>query len=97
MPNHRRRVHALESDLGDLLERHDRGLGGPSLTRYGDAPVAFIREVLGGEPWEEQDRIAEAVLESPLGPCAPATRLASTGSRAVSPCGGSTRGVDSWC
>lgn len=59
-------LRQLERDLGDLLERHDTGRDLRHFEQYRDRPVAFIREVLKGEPWERQVEIAEAVRDSPL-------------------------------
>ena len=53
----------LKDDLGELVERHEvaRDLG--EFERYGNDPVGFIRDVLGGDPWEAQVDIAEAVRD----------------------------------
>lgn len=35
------------------------------LSDYADDPVAFVREVLGGDPWEKQEEILRAVRDYP--------------------------------
>ncbi len=59
-------VRQLGQELGELLERHGRGRSLEEFAAYADRPVAFIREVLGGEPWSRQVEIAESVRDSPL-------------------------------
>jgi len=60
------RLDRLEDAFGELVARgeRDRDLGGLA-ERYGDDPVGFVREVLGGEPWREQVRVMEALLGRP--------------------------------
>lgn len=61
----RSQVRRLREDVGDLLEAHREGAELRDFSRYADDPVAFIREVLDGEPWAAQEEIAEAVLDHP--------------------------------
>ena len=35
------------------------------LTRYRDEPVAFVREVLGADPWQKQEEILQALAREP--------------------------------
>lgn len=55
----------LEKEYGELLERHGEAEEGWDLSEYADDPVAFVREVIGQDPWRGQVEIAEAVLEHP--------------------------------
>jgi len=59
-------LRRLDAELGELLERHDRARDLSEFARYKSDPVAFISEVLKGEPWSRQVEIAESVRESPL-------------------------------
>ncbi|MEE8191733.1 MAG: hypothetical protein V3T74_03250, partial [Gemmatimonadales bacterium] len=59
-------LRRLDAELGELLERHERGRSLDEFAAYRDDPIAFIREVLHGEPWERQVEIARAVEASPL-------------------------------
>ena len=59
-------LRRLDAEIGDLLERHERTRDLSEFTRYRDQPLAFIREVLKGEPWSRQVEIAEAVRDAPL-------------------------------
>lgn len=48
------------------LERLETARSGPTpgagdFTAYRDSPVAFVREVLGGDPWAKQEEILEAL------------------------------------
>lgn len=61
-----RHIDNLEDQIGDLVERHEDETPEVDYTDWEDDPVGFIREVLGGEPWEGQKRIAESVAEHPL-------------------------------
>ena len=61
-----RAIQRLDSDLGELLARHERGRDLSEFGRYADDPVGFIRDVLHGEPWSRQVEIAEAVRDAPL-------------------------------
>jgi len=56
---------SLKSEFGELLSSHEGEVDLSDFEPYRDDPIGFIREVLGGEPWEEQVRIAEAVREHP--------------------------------
>lgn len=60
-----RDLDRLHADLGELLARHAGSRGGDHGRRRDD-PVGFLREVLGAEPWEAQERVAEAVRDHPL-------------------------------
>lgn len=62
----RRTLDRALGDVGDLIARHEDARGLDEFARYADDPVGFIREVLGGSPWERQVEIAEAVRDSPL-------------------------------
>ena len=59
-------LRRLDAELGELLERHDRARDLSEFARYESDPVAFICEVLKGEPWSRQVEIAESVRDSPL-------------------------------
>ena len=59
-------LRRLERDLGQLVERHERARDLTEFGAYADDPVAFVREVLKGEPWSKQLEIAEAVRDQPL-------------------------------
>ena len=59
-------LRRLERDLGDLVARHERGRDLSEYEQYADNPVAFICEVLMGDPWEKQIEIAHAVRDNPL-------------------------------
>ncbi len=56
----------LRADLGELLEARVtvRDLG--TFRKYESDPIAFMREVLGAEPWSRQIEIAETVMAHPL-------------------------------
>ncbi len=58
-------LRQLRADIGELVERHVHSDGFEGFRRYGRDPVGFIREVLGGEPWENQIEIALAARDSP--------------------------------
>ncbi len=58
-------LRRLDAELGELLERHERGRSLDEFAAYRDDPIAFIREVLHGEPWSRQVEIAEAVRDEP--------------------------------
>lgn len=61
----RHEVKRLEERFGELVEAHE-GRGRLSdFTEYGDDPVGFIRDVLNGQPWEAQERIAGKVRDCP--------------------------------
>ncbi len=62
----RQAIQRLDSDLGELLARHERGRDLSEFGRYADDPVGFIRDVLHGNPWSRQVEIAEAVRDAPL-------------------------------
>lgn len=59
-------LRQLEKEVGELVDRHDRGRSLAEFRAFGDRPVAFVREVLGGEPWTRQEEIAETVRDHPL-------------------------------
>jgi hypothetical protein len=59
-------LRRLDAELGELLERHDRARDLSEFARYKSDPVAFICEVLKGEPWSRQIEIAESVRDNPL-------------------------------
>lgn len=59
-------LNRLRSEVGDLLERHERARDLSEFARYADNPVGFIRDVLGDEPWSRQVEVAEAVRDHPL-------------------------------
>jgi len=59
-------LRRLETDLGDLIARHERARDLRDFSRYRENPVRFIREVLKGEPWDRQGEIAEAVRDESL-------------------------------
>jgi len=59
-------LRRLDAELGELLERHDRARDLSEFARYESDPGAFIREVLGGDPWSRQVEIAESVRDAPL-------------------------------
>jgi hypothetical protein len=63
---HTTTLRRLERDLGELVERHERARDLTEFGAYADQPVAFVREVLMGEPWSKQIEIAEAVRDQPL-------------------------------
>lgn len=54
-------LRKIEHNLGEILDRH--GGEDRDLSAYAADPVGFVREVLGGEPWERQVEIAEAVRD----------------------------------
>lgn len=54
---------SLESEFGDPLSSHEEEADFSPFESCADDPVGFIHEVLAGEPWEGQVRIAEAVQE----------------------------------
>lgn len=62
----RSKLERLAGGIGDLLESHDRQEAAADFSEYRDDPVAFIREVLGGDPWRRQVEIAEAVRDAEL-------------------------------
>jgi hypothetical protein len=59
-------LRRLKADVGELVERHERAKGVAEFSRYRDAPLAFITEVLHGEPWSRQVDIIESVARNPL-------------------------------
>ena len=58
-------VRHLREQVGDLIARHDRARDVAEFSRYADDPVGFIRDVLGSDPWQAQEQIAEAVRDGP--------------------------------
>lgn len=60
------KLDRLYEDVGELLARHGDGTGTEELSAYADRPVAFIRDVLDGEPWSRQVEVAEAVRDNPM-------------------------------
>lgn len=61
-----RRLDALDEGIGDLVASHNTGEEAPDLAEYRGRPVAFIREILDGDPWRRQVEIAEAVRDAEL-------------------------------
>ncbi len=59
-------LRRLETEIGELVERHDSARDLSDFARYADDPVAFIREVLKGDPWSAQIAIAESVRNDSL-------------------------------
>lgn len=55
-------VDRIADDLGELIESRDAG-GGDGYDAWADDPVGFVRDVLGGDPWAAQVRIADAVRD----------------------------------
>lgn len=63
---HETTLRRIEKDVGELIARHEAGRDLRDFRSYRDRPVAFIREVLGAEPWSKQEEIARAVRDDPL-------------------------------
>lgn len=63
---HTTALRRLEGDLGDLLERRERGADLGDLARYADDPVGFIVDVLGQRLLSYQAEIAESVRDHSL-------------------------------
>jgi len=59
-------LKSLRAEVGELLERHDRGRSLAEFREYREDPVGFIREELEGEPWEAQVEVAESFRDNPL-------------------------------
>jgi len=62
-------LRRLETDLGELVARHERGRDLSEFERWASDPIGFIREVLGETdpgPWGRQVAVAEALRDSPL-------------------------------
>ena len=59
-------LRRIESDLGDLIARHERGRDLQEFERYAGDPIGFMRDVLGGKPWSKQVDIATTVRDHPL-------------------------------
>ena len=59
-------IKQLEKEFGDLLIERDGDSSDVDFTRWADAPVEFMREVLRFKPWSAQLRVAEAVRDHPL-------------------------------
>ena len=59
-------LRRLETEIGELVERHDTARDLSDFARYHDDPVAFIRDVLKGDPWSAQIAIAESVRNDSL-------------------------------
>lgn len=60
-----RHLDNLEDQFGDLVETHEAASASDTdYSEYADRPVAFVRDVLGGEPWAAQEEIARAVAEN---------------------------------
>lgn len=55
-------IRIFERELGKVEASHSRAASLDDFEPYRDRPVAFIREVLDGDPWEVQREIAGAVL-----------------------------------
>jgi phage terminase large subunit len=52
-----------EAEKRQLSQRQQTAAN--DFTRYRDAPVSFVREILGAEPWQRQIEIMEAVAREP--------------------------------
>ena len=59
-------VRRLQTDLGELIARHEPAKSLTDYSRYADDPLGFVRDVLHGDPWERQIEIIEAVRTDPL-------------------------------
>jgi hypothetical protein len=57
-----RDVAKLGIEVGQVVARHEQTSAVVDFSRYRDAPVAFMRDVLNFEPWSKQIEIAESVL-----------------------------------
>lgn len=62
---HKTTLRRLQEDVGDLLERREEASDFAGFDRYADDPVGFIRDVLGDDPWDVQEEVAEAVRDHP--------------------------------
>lgn len=60
---HKTTLRRLQEDVGDLLERREEASDFAGFDRYADDPVGFIRDVLGDDPWDVQEEVAEAVRD----------------------------------
>lgn len=57
-------VRRLRQELGDLLEQHEDASDLSGFEKYRDDPVAFVREVIGDDPWSRQADVMASVVEN---------------------------------
>lgn len=58
-------VAEFKRDLGDIRARHPAADMARLRRQYDGHPVEFVREVLGGDPWDRQIEIAELIRDNP--------------------------------